>query len=172
MVYRSFMFVTADQLLCHLVGDYLLQSDWMATEKTKKWMACLAHAITYTLPFLLLTASWKALLVISASHFIIDHWRLARYLCWIKNYLAPKWIEGEQVETKEPNTIAGYADGTTKVLDYKWVPRMIRNYPWSECVATGYHKDRPVWLTVWLMIITDNTMHFICNGLALKLLGS
>ncbi len=120
----------------------------MALEKTKKWVACLAHAITYTLPFILLTISWKVLLVVSVSHFAIDHWRLARYLCWIKNYMAPKWIEGE------------------------CVPRLIRNYPWSECIATGYHKDRPIWMAVWLMIITDNTMHLICNGLALKLLGS
>jgi len=124
-------------------------------------VACLAHAITYTLPFLLLTTSWKALLVISVSHFVIDHWRLARYLCWIKNYLAPKWI-------KTPIVV----NITTSDQRYKWGTPEVRNYPWSECVATGYHKDRPVWLTVWLMIITDNTMHFICNGLALKFLGS
>ena len=26
---------TADQLVAHAVGDYILQSHWMATEKTK-----------------------------------------------------------------------------------------------------------------------------------------
>jgi hypothetical protein len=31
------MSVMVGVLLAHLVGDYLLQSDWMAAEKTKRW---------------------------------------------------------------------------------------------------------------------------------------
>ena len=37
--------VTADQLLCHAVGDYVLQSDWMANTKTKRSVACLVHVL-------------------------------------------------------------------------------------------------------------------------------
>ena len=37
--------ITADQLLAHAVGDYVLQSDWMATEKATKSLAALAHAV-------------------------------------------------------------------------------------------------------------------------------
>ena len=48
-------------LVCHLVGDYLLQNDWMAQGKTSRWGPALAHAASYTLPFLFLTTSWKAL---------------------------------------------------------------------------------------------------------------
>jgi hypothetical protein len=163
------MLTSADQFLCHLIGDYLLQSDWMAQVKVKKSTACLAHAFFYTLSFSFLTHSWKALLIIAGSHFIIDRWRLARYLCWAKNFLAPKWIEwGKPVETKEPNVIAGYANGASKVLEYGWVQPLVRNHPWAECVGTGYHKDRPLWLTCWLLFIADNTLHLICNGLALK----
>lgn len=29
---------TADQFVAHLVGDYILQSHWMATEKTKRFL--------------------------------------------------------------------------------------------------------------------------------------
>ena len=46
---------TADQLVAHAVGDYILQSDWMANEKTKRSLAAAVHALTYALPFLLLT---------------------------------------------------------------------------------------------------------------------
>jgi hypothetical protein len=49
--------ITADQLVAHAVGDYILQSDWMATEKTKQNAAAATHALTYTLPFLFLTRS-------------------------------------------------------------------------------------------------------------------
>ena len=68
--------IVADQLLCHLIGDYVLQSDWMANEKTKKSVAALAHAITYGLPFLFLRPSLAAFLLIVGSHFLIDRFRL------------------------------------------------------------------------------------------------
>lgn len=82
-------FVTADQLVAHAVGDYVIQSDWMASEKTKHSTAAAAHAISYTLPFLILSTSPLALLFIAATHFAIDRWRIARYVCWAKNMLAP-----------------------------------------------------------------------------------
>lgn len=76
---------TADQLVAHAVGDYILQSDWMADNKTKSHVAALIHAVTYTLPFLFITQSLPALIAICASHFAIDRWRLARLIVWIKN---------------------------------------------------------------------------------------
>lgn len=77
-------------LLAHLCGDYVLQSDWMAQEKTKKWWPAIAHALTYGLPFILVTHSIIALAIIVITHAIIDHYRLARYVVWAKNFLAPK----------------------------------------------------------------------------------
>lgn len=41
---------------------------------------------------------------------------------------------------------------------------------WADANQTGYHKDVPAWLSVWLMIIADNTMHLLCNHLALTFL--
>jgi hypothetical protein len=123
--------ITADQLVAHAVGDYLLQSDWMAQEKTKRTVAALAHVATYALPFVVLGASPGALAVIVGTHFVIDRWRLARYVVWAKNWMGP-------------------------------------NRPWSECVGTGYPPDRLPWMAVWLLIIGDNILHVICNGLALR----
>ncbi|MGW4803092.1 DUF3307 domain-containing protein [Kitasatospora sp. NPDC004272] len=51
-------------LLAHLAGDYLLQSDWMAAEKTKRWWPAWAHALTYGLPYVTVTRSVPALAVI------------------------------------------------------------------------------------------------------------
>ena len=81
--------ITADQLFAHAVGDYIIQSDWMATEKTKKSLAAAVHAVTYTLPFLFLTTQVLALAVICGTHFVIDRWRLARFVCWAKNWPWP-----------------------------------------------------------------------------------
>lgn len=76
-------------ILAHFVGDYLIQSDWMANEKTKRWWPAWAHALTYGLPFLLVTRSLPALVAIVATHAVIDHYRLARHVSWAKNQLAP-----------------------------------------------------------------------------------
>lgn len=81
--------ITADQLVAHAIGDYILQSDWMATEKTKQTFAALAHALFYSLPFFFVGASIGAIWVIVGTHFLIDRFRLARYLVWGKNFIAP-----------------------------------------------------------------------------------
>lgn len=149
--------ITADQLLLHTIGDYVIQSDWMAVEKTKRSLAALVHAVTYTLSFLLLTRSVAALAVIAGTHFVIDRWRLARYVIWAKNWIAPKkWClscdrwGGECHETH----------------------RVPRNAPWLECTRTGFPDDKqPAWIGLWIMIVVDNTMHVIINGAALRWLS-
>ena len=122
------MFITADQVLAHAVGDYIIQSNWMAQNKAKDSMAAAIHAVTYTIPFALITQAWLPLVVICVSHFFIDRFRLARYLVWLKN------------GAKGPVT------------------------------PTGYPEDVPPFMSVWLLIIADNIIHVVCNGLALKLL--
>jgi hypothetical protein len=126
--------INANQLVAHAVGDYLLQSDWEAGEKTKAHLPAAVHAITYALPFLALTRSPWRLAAIAGTHFVIDRWRLARYVCWLKNFIGP----------------IGF------------------NKPWSECSGTGYPSDKPAWLAVWLLIIADNTLHALINGLILR----
>ena len=83
-----------------------------------------------------------------ASHFAIDRWRLARYVVWAKNWLAP-WGRGELV-----NVVRLSGTGICVEKAPRAVPP---NKPWSVCKATGYDPDRPQWMTVWLLIIADNT---------------
>lgn len=83
-----------------MLGDYVVQSDWMANEKTKAHAPAIAHALTYAACFLPLTRSIRALAVIAGTHYVIDHWRLARYVVWAKNQAAPAsyrypWSEGK-----------------------------------------------------------------------------
>lgn len=130
------------QLLAHLWGDYILQSHWMASNKTKRWWPCLCHCACYTLPFLLLTQSWQALAVIFSTHYFIDRYRLAAYLVWFKNILL----------------------GVPRTM------QPVDEYSWEDCKATGYPKEVPAWLSVWLLIAADNTLHLTINYLALTYL--
>lgn len=77
--------ISADQLVCHAIGDYLIQSHWMALEKTKRWWPASVHAVTYGLVFLAVGASWSALAVIIGTHAVIDRYRLARWVVWARN---------------------------------------------------------------------------------------
>jgi hypothetical protein len=77
-------------LLAHMLGDYVAQSHWMATEKTRRWLPAALHAATYTACYLMVTRSVPALAVIGVTHAVIDRYRLARYVVWAKNQLAPR----------------------------------------------------------------------------------
>lgn len=81
--------ITADQIVVHAIGDYVLQSDWMANEKTKQDWAAICHAFVYSIGFGVFAPSPMAWLVIFGTHFLIDRYRLARYVVWAKNSLAP-----------------------------------------------------------------------------------
>ena len=74
------------QLILHLIGDYILQSEWMAQNKTKSTWAALIHATIYALPFALI-ASPAAWIVIWGTHLVIDRFRLARYVIFAKNFM-------------------------------------------------------------------------------------
>jgi len=53
----------------------------------------------------------------------------------------------------------------------EWITSPIEKpQPWSNCNGNGYCKDAPIWLTCWLKIIADNTLHLTINFLALKYL--
>jgi len=124
-----------EQLILHLFGDYITQSHWMAENKTKANLPAWAHALVYSFPFLLLTGKAPnpalAGVVILVSHFLIDRYRLARYVVWAKNHIGQK------------------------------MP------PLADC-PTGYPPDVPAWLSVWLLIAADNTLHLAINYVSLR----
>lgn len=120
-------------ILAHLAGDYLLQNDWMAKNKTSRWLPALVHGAVYTLPYILVTQSPLALLVIGGTHVVIDRFRLAKHFIWAVNQIGPR---------------SG-------------------RYSWSEAKANGgYSADKPVWMSTWLMIVVDNSIHLLINTAA------
>lgn len=88
-----------EQILLHLIGDYITQTDWMAREKVKRKVAALAHAVVYSLPFLLLAPSALAFATILATHFLIDHFRAARYLVFAKNWATDRSLRWAECST-------------------------------------------------------------------------
>ncbi len=150
--------------LCHVIGDFWLQSDWMAMNKNKKTWNCLIHVLIYTACFLLLTTSWKALLFIGVTHFIFDRFPvLIKRTIWLKNHFPTgdyppyEWCDS-----------TGYFDDSpynTYKLNEKreaWVRGNVLN-DW-------YGNPRHFFITIWLYIFCDNSLHLLCNLIALTLL--
>lgn len=73
-----------EQLIVHLIGDYLFQTAWMANYKAGAWKPAFIHALVYSLPFIILTQSWPALLCIFITHLFIDRFRLPKYWIWVR----------------------------------------------------------------------------------------
>lgn len=114
-----------EQIIFHLTGDYITQNHWMAVNKvkfnSKGWLACFIHCTLYTFPFIFI-CSWLAVFVIFTTHFIIDKFRLAKYII------------------------------------------MLRDWNWNG------KELQPPFLSVWLLIIADNTLHVTINHFSIKYL--
>ena len=70
--------------LAHLIGDYLMQNDWMALNKKKNTWACLAHVVTYMIPFLLTPLAIWQILLIGLQHYLIDRTQFVMWFMKVK----------------------------------------------------------------------------------------
>jgi len=61
---------TLPWIYAHLIGDYLIQNDWMALNKKKNSWICLVHVLTYMIPFLFTSINPLGLFLIAAQHYI------------------------------------------------------------------------------------------------------
>ena len=117
-----------EQLIFHLIGDYVTQNNWMANNKTARtvtgFVACYIHCILYSLPFLYWGITTWA--IVFNTHFLIDRYRLANYVCSLKN--------GR----------------------------------WLDVSNSGFPPETPAFISTWVMIIVDNTMHICCNYIPIR----
>jgi hypothetical protein len=65
-------------VFCHLVGDYVLQSDFIAKSKGENWYHLFVHCVLYCLPFYIVFGLTWQLLGIFLTHIYIDSLK-ARY---------------------------------------------------------------------------------------------
>ena len=70
-------------LACHMLGDYVLQTDFLAKTKGKSMWHLLAHCVMYTVPFALVFGiDWRIGFIL-AMHLAVDalkaRWHLIGY---------------------------------------------------------------------------------------------
>jgi len=67
-------------IFAHLIGDYLLQNDWMALGKKRSSWICGVHVFTYMIPFLFCGLEWWQLALIAGQHFAQDR---TGFIVWL-----------------------------------------------------------------------------------------
>lgn len=82
----------------HFIADFVLQTNWMAIEKSKRWDALLLHVTVYTLCFVWM--GWWFTLITFVLHFAVDFFtsRLGRRWfffeplegTWVRNVWVPR----------------------------------------------------------------------------------
>ena len=70
-------------IFAHLIGDYLLQNDWMAKRKKTSSLVCAVHIVTYMLPFFFVEANWWQMTAIAVQHFFQDR---THVIVWLLNH--------------------------------------------------------------------------------------
>lgn len=79
-------------LVGHLVGDYLLQTNWMAVNKRTNWLALIVHSAVYTICITLALFIGSrdfpiaAILLVFVSHIFLDRHRFVAW--WAKSIMS------------------------------------------------------------------------------------
>ena len=142
-------------LIGHFVGDFLCQSDWMATNKSKSWYALLVHVLAYT-PAIFVAA----LVVAPEGHGVERVW-------WAWNFTA----------------ITAWAHLLTDAVTSRWTSRLwffpaVPSGTFNTtCIDTDGHLDvAPTYYTPipenrhWFFVVIgfDQLLHAMQIGVTLR----
>lgn len=134
-----------EMLLGHLVGDYLLQNEFLALNKSKNtrigWLAAFVHCVLYTMAvcLLMLNFDWYWIIVVFLTHFPIDKFGLAEiYMKKVKGY-----------------GLRSFIDDISRIDNRKYLD----NY---HILKGGF--------TTFIYAVTDNTMHLLLMYLAYQII--
>jgi len=131
-------------LLGHLVGDYLLQNEWMALNKSKNtlvgWMAALLHCMIYTWTICIFMGEFDKIwwIAVFLSHFPID-----------------KFALGEKYMKLKGSSMRRYIDN----VDWTATANPPKDWTMGHQMLTGGFR-------AVVYAVTDNTMHLLLMYIA------
>ena len=59
-------------IACHMLGDYVLQNDFLARTKGENWWHMVAHCVLYTIPFAVAFGIDCRIAALLTTHMVID----------------------------------------------------------------------------------------------------
>lgn len=67
-------------ILCHAVGDYVLQSDYIAKNKSSSTYILLIHCALYIIPFAIVFNLDYRLLILFVLHTVVDYLKIYKII--------------------------------------------------------------------------------------------
>lgn len=129
-------------IFAHLIGDYLIQNDWMAQNKQKSSWACTVHVATYMIPFFFCgLTEWQFLLI------AIQH--------WIQDRATVRVVEEVGTFGHRYRLAKGlpYSEDGTNAFDMSLIKFLM------------YKSGKPSFIdppfAPWSIILTDNIIHIL-----------
>lgn len=74
----NILFTMLTLIMCHMIGDYVLQIDFIAKTKGSNWYHLFVHCILYCVPFAIVFGLQWQIFILLITHLIIDSLK-ARY---------------------------------------------------------------------------------------------
>lgn len=147
-------------LLGHLLGDYLLQNEWMAMNKSKNtwvgWTAAILHCMLYTWAVCLFMWNFQLIwfVAVFCSHFFIDKFSLAeKYMHYLKGKGMKDYVKKDQEYDMETT---GLKPISKEMIDRN---RKLNRYDMLEGGFTSI-----------VYTATDNSLHLILMWIAYQLI--
>ena len=114
-----------DAIVGHLVGDYLLQNDWMALNKKRNPIICMVHCLLWTAAVCCF-AGWRDpgnIAVLLCSHFIQDHTNIVAWWMRLRWKDQSQFMRCDEIDHDIRNSAgirAGLGPWSIIVVDNVW----------------------------------------------------
>lgn len=113
-------------IIGHLVGDYLLQNDWMALNKKRNLAICAVHATIWTLSVALFSGwffyqNWRGAvigLVLYFTHLIQDHTNIVTW--WMSLIGQKRFMKCDEFDLTDMRVVPGLGPWSIIVVDNVW----------------------------------------------------
>lgn len=106
-------------IIGHLVGDYLLQNDWMALNKKRRGWPCAVHCFLWAWAVCLF-AHWGLLpwMVLFVCHFAQDRTEIVRWWMWTIGQR--RFMQCDAFDMAEMRVVPGLGPWSVIVVDNVW----------------------------------------------------
>ena len=72
-------------VMCHAVGDYVLQNDFLAKTKGDNFYHLLIHCILYCVPFAVVYGIDYKIAILFVTHVLIDCWKCRKEIGYVED---------------------------------------------------------------------------------------
>ena len=107
-------------IIGHLVGDYLLQNDWMALNKKRNISICALHAMLWTLAVMTFAEWWSftVFAILYCTHLIQDHTNVVTW--WMSKVGQRRFMATDDFDMINFKVIPGLGPWSVIVVDNVW----------------------------------------------------